>query len=155
MKKEFRNNVSAIILNKERKILMCEHIWITNAWQFPQGGVRDDEDEKKALLRELEEELGTNKFKILDEMNEKIKYVFPYYLREKYQSSGQNQKFFLVYFFGDDKEIIFTNQEKPEFKSFKWVDVDVPDKIVVYFKKISYNKALNYFREKIKQVELN
>ncbi len=155
MAEEYRENVAALIINKDKKVLMCEHVWIDNAWQLPQGGIEENESKDKALLRELEEELGTNKFKIIDSMNESLKYKFPYYLREKYQFDGQEQTFFLVYFYGDDSEIRFDNQEKPEFKDFQWVDYEEPPIKVIYFKKLSYLKAVNYFKEKVEKVDLN
>lgn len=151
MKDGYRENVAAIIINKDKKILMCEHAWIDDAWQFPQGGVEKDELEDEAMLRELWEELGTKKFKILDKMPECIKYMFPYYLKDKYQFDGQEQKYFLLYFYGEDSEIRFDNQEKPEFKKIEWVEFSEPPLRVIYFKKLAYLQALGYFKEKIEK----
>ncbi len=155
MADEFRENVAAIIINKDKKILMCEHAWIDGAWQFPQGGVDDGENDEEAILRELNEELGNKKFKILSKMDEKIKYIFPYYLREKYGSEGQEQTFFMLYFYGDDKDLRFDNQPKPEFKAFEWVDYDIPPQRVIYFKKLSYLKAMDYFREEYDKLDVS
>ena len=154
MKENYREIVSAIIMNREKKVLMCEHVWIDNAWQFPQGGVEIDESEDEAVLRELYEELGTKKLKILKKMDYKIKYHFPHYLKEKYNMDGNEQKFFLLYFYGNDDEIRFDNQEKPEFKSFKWVEYKQPPLEVIYFKKLSYLEALNYFEDYVKSLDI-
>lgn len=155
MKESYRENVAAIIINKDKKVLLCEHAWIDGAWQLPQGGIdKEDKSEDEALLRELNEELGTKSFKIISKMDHKLKYKFPYYLKEKYGSSGQEQRYFLVYFSGDDKEIRFDNQEKPEFKAFEWVDVEEPPKKVIYFKKLAYYDAINYFRKDIEEIDL-
>ena len=143
---DFRENVTVVIINKKKEVMMCEHIWIDNAWQFPQGGIEKGETAKEAVMRELVEELGSQKFKIVEQMPEKLKYFFPFYLKEKYESGGNNQTFFLIYFYGEDNEIFFTNQEKPEFKNFKWVKYDTPPLEVVYFKKISYHQALKHFK---------
>lgn len=150
---KLRDNVAAIIINKDKKILMCEHIWIDNAWQFPQGGVEENETVEIAILRELKEEIGTTNLKIISKIDEKIIYKFPFYLKDKYKLDGNEQTFFLIYFYGDDKEIRFDNQEKPEFKAFEWVDFDVPPKRVIYFKKLSYLKALNYFKKEIENLD--
>jgi len=148
---QYRENVAAIIINKDKKVLMCEHIWIDGAWQLPQGGIEEGEKKEDALLRELEEEIGTTSLEIIDKMDESIKYKFPFYLKEKYGFPGQEQTYFLVYFSGDDSEIRFDNQEKPEFKAFEWVDPIEPPIRVIYFKKLSYLKAMNYFKEKIQK----
>ena len=150
MVEHYRDTVAAIIINKDKKILMCEHIWIDNAWQFPQGGIEENESCEEALLRELYEEIGTKKVKILKEMPDVVTYKFPYYLKNKYKIDGQKQRYFLVHFYGDDSEISFDKQEKPEFKEFQWVESDVPPKKVIYFKKLAYLQALNYFKEDIK-----
>ena len=153
MAEQFRENVAAIIINKEKKVLMCEHVWIDNAWQLPQGGKEEGESKEDAILRELEEELGTNKFKIIDSMEEDLKYKFPFYLKDKYQFDGQIQRFFLVFFYGDDSEIRFDNQEKPEFKSFEWVEYREPPKRVIYFKKLSYLRAIQYFQDRVDNLD--
>jgi len=152
--KKYRENVAAIILNKDKKVLMCEHVWIDGAWQFPQGGVNKGESEEAAILRELEEEIGTNKLKIIEKMDEKLIYQFPYYLKNKYEFDGQIQRFFLVYFFGEDKEIRFDNQPKPEFKAFEWVNLKEPALRVIYFKKISYLRAVEYFKKSIEKLDI-
>jgi len=150
----YRKSIAAIIVNKDKKVLMCEHVWIDDAWQFPQGGIEDGETSEETVLRELDEELGSKKFIILDKMPEPLKYQFPYYLKSKYHFEGQIQTFFLLFYYGEDKDIRFNNQERPEFKSFKWVDYNEPPLRVIYFKKISYLKALDHFRENVDKLDV-
>lgn len=150
----YRRNVAAIIINKDKKVLMCEHAWIDDAWQFPQGGVEKDESEEVAILRELFEEIGTKSFKVLGEMDNYIKYKLPYNMQEKFRFQGQEQKYFLLQFTGDDSEFRFDNQEKPEFKAFEWVDYSEPPLRVIYFKKLAYLEALNYFKDTVDKLEL-
>ena len=147
MAENYRDTVAAIIINKDKKVLMCEHIWIDNAWQFPQGGVENGESEEDALKRELYEEIGTKKIKIVKKMPNQVVYKFPFYLKSKYQIDGQKQTYFLVYFYGDDSEIVFDKQDKPEFKEFEWVNLDEPPKKVIYFKKLAYLEALNFLKK--------
>jgi putative (di)nucleoside polyphosphate hydrolase len=153
MASNLRDNVAAIIINKDKKVLMCEHIWIDDAWQLPQGGVENGESVEEALIRELEEEIGTKNLKIVDKMQEKLTYKFPYYLKNKYDFDGNEQTYFLLYFYGNDKEIRFDNQEKPEFKSFEWVEYSEPPLRVIYFKKIAYLKALEHFKETVEKFD--
>ena len=150
---KFRDIVVAIIINQDKKVMMCEHIWIDNAWQFPQGGIEENENSRQAILRELEEEMGNNKFKIIEEMEEKVKYYFPLKHLKKGDLVGCLASFFLVKFFGEDKEIVFDKNQAPEFKNFKWVDFENPPKEVIYFKKLPYLKAINYFKERMKDLE--
>lgn len=152
MVSNYRENVAAIIINKNKKVLMCEHVWIDDAWQFPQGGVEKGEKEEDAILRELEEEIGTSNLKIVSKMDEPLVYKFPFYLKEKYNFDGQKQTFFLIYFHGDDNEIRFDNQPKPEFKAFEWVELTEPPIRVIYFKKLSYLRAIEYFQEEIEKL---
>ena len=133
---------------------MCEHSWIDDAFQLPQGGIEEGENPEDAILRELYEEIGTKSFKIIKKMDRKLRYLFPVDLRKKYQKDGQIQTYFLIQFLGEDKEIRFDNQPKPEFKSFEWVGVDEPVKRVIYFKKLVYNEAINYFREEIENLKI-
>ncbi len=94
MDENYRRVVTAIILNRDKKVLMCEHIWIDDAWQFPQGGIEEGEMQEETLLRELNEELAMNKLKIVGKMDKEIKYHFPHYLRDKYKMDGNIQRFF-------------------------------------------------------------
>ena len=143
-KENFRKNVALILINKNKKVLVCEHIWIKGAWQLPQGGVRENESEEEALYREMNEEIGTTNFVILDKMDKELTYKYPNYLKRKYSVEGQIQRFFLAYFYGDNSEIRFDNQEKPEFQNYEWVDYKVPPIKVIYFKKISYRQRREY-----------
>ena len=116
--------------------------------------MKREKDPEDAILRELYEEIGTKSFKIIKKMDRKLRYLFPVDLRKKYQKDGQIQTYFLIQFLGEDKEIRFDNQPKPEFKSFEWVGVDEPVKRVIYFKKLVYNDAINYFREEIENLKI-
>src|SRR2546423_9903997 len=45
-------------------------------WDFPKGHVEKDEDEESAALRELEEETGITKFKLIEGFRREIEYFF-------------------------------------------------------------------------------
>lgn len=64
----FRNNAVAVAVNRENKILLCKRVANFrgagtkesqhNYWQFPQGGLDENEDIIPGAARELQEETG-------------------------------------------------------------------------------------------------
>ena len=53
----YRPNVGIVICNRRGQLLWAKRIG-QSAWQFPQGGINEDETIEQALFRELEEEVG-------------------------------------------------------------------------------------------------
>ena len=53
----YRPNVGIILSNSEGKVFWARRCG-QDAWQFPQGGIRDDETPIEAMYRELFEETG-------------------------------------------------------------------------------------------------
>jgi len=147
----FRNGVGIIVLNKENKIFVAKRIDNPkNFWQMPQGGIDEGEDVIKAAYRELEEETSIKNVKLIKELDGTTCYELPNHLlgiiwKGKYK--GQNQKWFLMRFVGEDSEInIKTNN--PEFLKWKWIDIDQMTEIVVDFKLHVYREL----KEKIKKI---
>jgi len=60
MSDRYRRGVGIMLLNREGKVFVGARIDNTDeAWQMPQGGIDDaDDDEWATALRELEEETG-------------------------------------------------------------------------------------------------
>lgn len=79
--KKYRLNVAAIILSSaypfECKVLVAKRNDMDNVWQFPQGGIDKGESPRSALLRELQEEIGTNEVEIIAEYPKWLQYDFP------------------------------------------------------------------------------
>jgi putative (di)nucleoside polyphosphate hydrolase len=93
--KPYRKNVAAFVLNEQGKILTCRRSDNSSAWQLPQGGVKEGEELRLAMLRELEEEIGTNEVDILGILDQPIRYDWPAHLHHRgYQ--GQEQHYFLL-----------------------------------------------------------
>ena len=146
-----RNGVGIIVLNKENKVFVAKRIDNPkNFWQMPQGGIDSGEDPLTAAYRELEEETSIRNVELIEELEGTITYELPDYLlgivwKGKYK--GQKQKWFLMRYFGSDKEInIKTN--KPEFFQWKWIDLDMITEVVVDFKLHVYKEL----KEKVKKI---
>jgi putative (di)nucleoside polyphosphate hydrolase len=54
----FRQGVAAVVLDGQRRVLVCERLNPAGSWQFVQGGMSTGEHEEHALIRELGEEIG-------------------------------------------------------------------------------------------------
>jgi putative (di)nucleoside polyphosphate hydrolase len=141
----YRPCVGIMLFNQDGKVFVGKRIDQTvEGWQMPQGGIDKGEEPKQAVLRELQEEVGTGKAKILGEMEDWVTYDLPKHLigvafHGKYR--GQKQKWFALRFTGTDADIDLTAHE-PEFADFKWVDLkELPD-LIVPFKRDIYRQVI-------------
>ena len=156
MKKNFsklplRKGVGIVLLNKENKIFVAKRIDNPkNFWQMPQGGVDKNEDFLKAAYRELNEETSIKNVELIQELNGTTVYELPDNLlgiiwKGKYR--GQKQKWFVMRFIGEDKDINIKTKN-PEFLDWKWIDLDQITDYVVDFKLHVYKEL----KEKIKKL---
>ena len=156
MKEKFKNlplrsGVGIIVLNKNNEVFVAKRIDNPkNFWQMPQGGVDQGEDFLKAAYRELEEETSIKSIEFIKELDGTTTYELPDHLlgiiwKGKYK--GQKQKWFLMRFIGEDKEID-VKTKNPEFLDWKWIDLDEITNVVVNFKLHVYKEL----KEKIKKV---
>ena len=146
-----RRGVGIIVLNKDNKIFVAKRIDNPkNFWQMPQGGVDTNENYLMAAYRELEEETSIKNVKLIQELEGLIDYELPPHLlgiiwKGKYR--GQRQKWFVMKFLGDDKEINIKTKN-PEFLEWKWIDLEKVTDVVVDFKLNAYKKI----KEKVKKI---
>jgi len=145
-----RSGVGIVVLNKDNKVFVAKRIDNPkNFWQMPQGGVDEGEDFLKAAFRELEEETSIKNVELVKELDGTITYELPDRLlgliwKGKYR--GQKQKWFLMRFLGEDKEINIKTKH-PEFLEWKWVELDKITDLVVDFKLHVYQEV----KDKVKK----
>ena len=145
MKLPLRTGVGVILFNKENKIFVGKRKDNPiDKWQMPQGGVNKNENFLNAMKRELYEETSIKSIKIIRELDGWYEYELPKNLlgiiwKGKYR--GQKQKWFIVKFIGEEKEINLKTKF-PEFIEWKWVKIDELPIIIVDFKKRVYEKLL-------------
>ena len=146
----YRPCVGIMLVNREGLVFVGRRIDQTvEGWQMPQGGIDDGETPRQAALRELEEEVGTAKANVIGEMDEWLCYDLPPHLlgvalHGRYR--GQKQKWVALRFEGDDTDINIRTAE-PEFGSWKWLAMEALPRLIVPFKRDTYQKVIHAFRD--------
>lgn len=145
----YRPCVGIMMINQDNKVFVGKRIDTrSDAWQMPQGGIDEGEDATEAVLRELEEEVGTNKAEIVAESEHWHSYDLPDYLVPKLWNGryrGQKQRWFLLRFTGEDADINIET-EIPEFLEWKWSEIDDLPQIIVPFKRRLYMQIVEEFK---------
>ena len=149
----YRRGVGIMLLNSEGKVFVGARIDNTDdAWQMPQGGIDDeDEDEWATALRELEEETGIspNLVERLAVCPERLKYDLPPELRGNLWGGkylGQDQDWYVARFLGRDSDVNIATGH-PEFREWKWVEPEQLPDLIVPFKRDLYRQLLREFSE--------
>jgi len=148
-KPDYRPNVAMIIVSnsypEKKEIFIAERSDLLGVWQFPQGGIDKGEELQEALFREMEEEIGTSKAKIIAEYPEWISYDFPEKIAKKMKPyKGQTQRYFLMKL--KKSALINLDTKHPEFINYKFVTVEDVLNHTAHFKKPVYEVVLNYFK---------
>ena len=137
------------LLNSKNKIFVGKRIDNPKKfWQMPQGGVDKNERLIQAAKRELKEEPSVKSVELIKELDEWFEYNLPNNLLGKVwkgKYKGQKQKWFIMKFLGNDKEINIKTKH-PEFFEWKWIELDKITDVVVDFKLDVYKKI----QEKVK-----
>lgn len=143
----YRDNVGAVLFNPAGLVLVARRADLPNAegaaggWQLPQGGMDPDEDPRIAVLRELEEEIGTARAEILAEHPEWLHYDLPAALIGRALGGryrGQRQRWFALRFLGEDSDIRLDLDPHPEFDAWRWVALRELPALAVDFKRPIY-----------------
>ena len=74
----YRRGVGMMVLNECNRVLVARRRDISaEAWQMPQGGIDRGETPRRAALRELGEEIGTDRAVIIGESRGWLSYDLP------------------------------------------------------------------------------
>jgi len=151
---EYRPNVGALLFDRRGLVLVARRADLPNAegapggWQLPQGGMDEGEDPRAAVLRELEEEVGTRHAVILGEHPEWLHYDLPPHLLGVALGGrwrGQRQKWFALRFLGEDSEIRLDLDPHPEFDAWRWAPLAELPELAVPFKRPVYEVLAGHF----------
>lgn len=142
----YRANVGIILVNVDGGLFWAKRIG-EDAWQFPQGGIRESESAEQAVFRELHEEVGVSKelVEIIGSTQDWLRYDIPEHFIRRHQTPcciGQKQRWFLLRFTGKESDVCLDNCDKPEFDQWCWIDQVEPPRSVISFKRDVYAEAL-------------
>ncbi|SOD94674.1 RNA pyrophosphohydrolase [Caenispirillum bisanense] len=148
----YRKCAGLMLVNDQGLVFVARRKDTPDAWQMPQGGIDKGETPHEAALRELEEEIGTAKAEIVAESSQWLRYDLPEDLigkvwKGKYR--GQEQKWFLLRFTGEDADIDIATRH-PEFDAWKWAPVDELPSMIVAFKRPIYEALVAEFGPRAK-----
>ena len=142
----YRPNVGIILAKNDGQVLWARRVG-QDAWQFPQGGIKDWETPEEALFRELGEEIGLTKqdVEIIACTRGWLKYRLPKKMIRRQSSPvcvGQKQKWFLLKMLSSDSQVCVDRGDRSEFDGWRWVSYWYPLGQVVSFKRDVYRRAL-------------
>ena len=146
MAKRYRPNVAAILQRSDGRILIARRSDHPESWQFPQGGIAENEHPEDALRREVEEEvaLPPSSYTITAH-REGYRYDFPSG-PDKRGFLGQKQIYFLCLLDEGGEKQVDATRGCGEFTETDWVDPgNFPHQLVPPMKQAVYRRVLSDF----------
>ena len=143
----YRPNVGAALFNAQGQVFVARRADLPNAegpaggWQLPQGGIDEGEDPRIAVLRELEEEIGTADATVIGEHPDWLTYDLPPELIGRALDGryrGQRQRWFALRLRGRDSDIRLDLDPHPEFDAWRWASLAELPALAVPFKRPIY-----------------
>lgn len=136
----YEKSCGAIILYKENestyKVLLVRNNNGRN-YSFPKGHIEKGENEKETAIREIKEETGLD-VEIVDDFREISDYT-------PFGKIKKRVVFFMAQSFTDKVDI-----QKEELDSFKWVDLNVVDRICTYDNDL---RIINHARQNLSKLK--
>lgn len=145
----YRPCVGIMLFNAAGKVFVGNRSDVEgDHWQMPQGGIDDGESPRDAALRELREEIGTDKAEILAESRDWRSYDLPPDLSRSVwrgRFRGQTQLWFALRFTGHNDDVDL-DAHQTEFVAWRWVDIESLEHLIVPFKRQVYQSVIEEFR---------
>ena len=146
--KPYRPCVAIVLFNSHGQVFVAERNDVAAAcWQLPQGGIDPGETSAEAALRELEEEIGTAAATVLSETPTWTPYDWPegaIHAPGKGKYRGQQVKSIALRFTGIDDDIDLATAH-PEFRAWRWVELEDIPALIVDFKRPLYEITVAAF----------
>lgn len=147
----YRPNVGVALFNAKGEVFYGRRIVKKNdpetptsnhLWQMPQGGIDEGEEIEAAAFRELKEETGVSKARLLMLTPGWLAYDFPPEYRKK-RWKGQRQKWAAMLFTGDDFDIDLEADDHQEFDDWRWGEIEEAPSLIVPFKRSVYQDLMS------------
>jgi len=151
----YRPNVGAVLFNPTGQVFVARRADLPNAegaaggWQLPQGGIDEAEDPRAAVLRELQEEIGTASATVIGEHPDWLTYDLPPDLLGRALGGryrGQKQRWFALRFDGRDEEVRLDLDPHPEFDAWRWAPLADLPALAIGFKRPIYEVLARSFQ---------
>ena len=146
----YRPCVLIVLLNQDGQVLVGERSDINKpSWQLPQGGIEIGETATEAAKREMREEIGTDNATLLRVSKRWMRYDLPQASQQSWMGNkwiGQKVKATAFLFNGSNADIN-VNTENPEFRAWRWEELETLPDLIVFFKRNLYRSVVSEFIE--------
>ena len=144
----YRPCVLIVLLNQDGQVLVGERSDINKpTWQLPQGGIEIGETASEAAKREMREEIGTDNATLLRISKRWMRYDLPQASQQNWMGNkwiGQKVKATAFLFNGSNADIN-VNTENPEFRAWRWEELETLPDLIVFFKRNLYRSVVSEF----------
>ena len=125
---KYRKGVSAVVF-REGKVLVFRRKLNWTGWEILKGGKKGKEPDERAMRRELREETGIRKFKLV-----KTKYTYKYpwkksYVKDNHTFDGAHFRLFLIENLESTDRIRI---DRREHAGYRWVTAKTALKMLTY-----------------------